>query len=229
MHISPGRGFVFVHIPKTGGTSLALALEARAAADDILIGDTPKARARRRRLEGATAAGRLWKHSRLADIAGLVTAEALAGMFVFTLVRNPWIRVLSYYHWLRVQRFAHPAVALARALDFAAFLDHPHTRSSLAAERYGAYLTDAAGVERCGLWLRLERLEDDLPRLEARLGLRLGPLPRANASDRPQDWRGAYRDADAELLGRLCAGDIARFGYRFDRDAPEGPAPPPAG
>jgi hypothetical protein len=39
MIISPGRGYVFVHIPKTGGTSLALALEARAMKDDILIGD----------------------------------------------------------------------------------------------------------------------------------------------------------------------------------------------
>lgn len=229
MHISPRRGFVFVHIPKTGGTSLALALEARAAADDILIGDTPKARARRRRLQGARAAGRLWKHARLADIAGLVAAETLAAMFVFTLVRNPWDRAVSYYHWLRVQRFAHPAVALARSLDFPGFLNHPHTQASLAAEHYGGYVTDAAGMERCGLWLRLERLADDLPLLEARLGLRLAPLPHANASERPRDWRGAYSDADAELLGRLCARDIARFGYGFDRAAPEGPAPPPAG
>ena len=30
MIISRGRGYVFVHIPKTGGTSLALALESRA-------------------------------------------------------------------------------------------------------------------------------------------------------------------------------------------------------
>ena len=43
MIISPGRGYVFVHAPKTGGTAMALALEARAMADDILIGDTPKA------------------------------------------------------------------------------------------------------------------------------------------------------------------------------------------
>jgi len=30
MIISPGRRFVFVHIPKTGGTALTLALEGRA-------------------------------------------------------------------------------------------------------------------------------------------------------------------------------------------------------
>ena len=46
MILSRGRRFIFVHIPKTGGTALALSLEGRAMKDDILIGDTPKARAR---------------------------------------------------------------------------------------------------------------------------------------------------------------------------------------
>ena len=46
MIISPGRRYIFVHIPKTGGTSMAAALEARVHRDDILIGDTPKARLR---------------------------------------------------------------------------------------------------------------------------------------------------------------------------------------
>ena len=49
MIVSRGRGYVFVHIPKTGGTAMALALEARAMPDDLLVGDTPKATRRRGR------------------------------------------------------------------------------------------------------------------------------------------------------------------------------------
>jgi hypothetical protein len=208
--VSPGRGYVFVHIPKTGGTSMALALEARAMKDDILIGDTPKARRRKGRLVGVATAGRLWKHARLPDIAGLLPEEELARMFVFTLVRNPWDRLVSYYHWLRAQGFDHPAVGLAKAHEFRGFLNHPQTRATFAAERYGDYVRGAAQP----VFVRLEHLARDLAPVEAHLGFRLD-LPHANRSERPADWRACYSAADAALVGELCAEDIARFGYAF--------------
>lgn len=216
MIISRGRRYVFVHIPKTGGTALSLALEARALKDDILIGDTPKARARARRLADLRGRGRLWKHSTLADIEGLVGPDDLAGFFILTLVRNPWDRLVSYYHWLRGQTFDHPAVGLARTHGFGAFLNHRQTVASLTAWPYGAYLRAADGQERPAHFARIEAIDADLAPFEAHLGFRLAPLPRVNESARPRDWRGAYSDADAALVARLCAEDIARFGYRFD-------------
>ncbi len=215
MIVSPGRRYIFVHVPKTGGTAMALALEARAMADDILIGDAPKARRRRRRLDGVRTAGRLWKHSTLAEAEGLVTRAQMADWLCFTLVRNPWDRMVSYYHWLRGQSFDNPAVGLAQSLDFRAFLAHPQTCDSVAAWPYGAYMRDGAGREHGDLFIRLEHLDADLAPLAAHLGFR-PEIARVNASDRAADWR-SYYDADsAALVGRLCAEDIARFGYRFD-------------
>jgi hypothetical protein len=223
MIISRGRNYVFVHIPKTGGTALTLALEARAMKGDVLIGDTPKARARKGRLKGVKTAGRLWKHSTLADIDGLVTADALANMFTLTVVRNPWDRVVSYYHWLRKQSFAHPAVILSKQLNFSDFLNYPQTQSSFRAWPASAYMRDAVGREHCRLYLRLEHLERDIAPFEAHLGFRLTPMARANMSDRVRDWRGYYSDADAGLVAACCAEDIARFGYGFDDIETGGP------
>ncbi len=216
MIISPGRGYIFVHIPKTGGTSLALALESRAMKQDILIGDTPKAKRRRKRLKGVETAGRLWKHSTLRDIHGLVEDAEIERFFTFTIVRNPWDRMVSYYHWLRVQTFGHPAVSLAHATDFPAFLNHHSTRRAFLDNPYAAYVTDRHGVERCDLFLRLESLQHDIAALESRLNLKLPPLGHANTSARRRDWRSYYSETDRSLLGDICAVDIDRFGFRFD-------------
>lgn len=211
MIISPGRKFIFVHIPKTGGTALALALEDKAHRDDVLIGDTPKAQKRRGRVKALTAKGRLWKHSTLADIDGAVD---LADMFILTLVRNPWDRWVSYYHWLRDQSFDHPAVTLAQKLSFTAFLNHPQTIASIKATPAQSYVTDADGRERCDLYARLEHLDTDLAPFWDHLGFQL-PITRTNASTRRRDWRGYYTDADAALVVDICADDITRFGYGF--------------
>jgi hypothetical protein len=214
MIVSRGRRYIFVHIPKTGGTALALALETRAMADDLLIGDTPKARRRRGRLKSLRPRGRLWKHSTLADIEGVVDAVELDGFFTVTLVRNPWDRLVSYWHWLRMQRFDHPAVTLAKSTDFKGFLADPDLGASLRASPYTAYMTDAEGRQRASLYIRLEHFETDAEPYFAHLGFRVS-LPRANASARDRDWRRYYDEATAARVADLCAADIARFGYTF--------------
>ncbi len=218
MILSRGRRYIFVHIPKTGGTAMALALEGRAMADDILIGDTPKAVKRRGRLKGVEAAGRLWKHSTLADIEGLVTREELDDFLIFTLVRNPWDRMVSYYHWLKEQSFDHPAVALARDLSFADFLRHPETVASVQRNPYSSYLRDGAGRERAGHFVRVEHFGEDFAPVAAHLGFSV-VLERVNQSARDRDWRGYYDPSLAAHVGDICAEDIARFGYGFEEVA----------
>ncbi|MFK7876167.1 MAG: sulfotransferase family 2 domain-containing protein, partial [Paracoccaceae bacterium] len=191
MIISAARRFIFVHIPKTGGTSMSLALEQRAARDDMMLGDTPKALKRRRKLSETTAHGRLWKHATLADIDGLVTAEQLDQMFCFTLVRNPWDRIVSYYHWLQDQSFDHAAVALAQSLTFEDFACHPRIMASFHANSARVYMTDARGQMRASAFVRLENLAEDLAPIEAHLGFSL-EIGHQNRSDRSQDWRGYY-------------------------------------
>lgn len=183
--------------------------------DDIFVGDTPKAKARKGRLQDVATAGRLWKHSTLVDIRGLATEEEIAGFFTVTMVRNPWDRMVSYYHWLRAQSFDHGAVTLAKRTDFSSFLNAPETRASFAAHPFDSYVRNADGVERCNLFIRLEHFDEDVAPFEAHLGFRLAPLAVENASDRQPDWRPYYSDADARILGEICAEDIARFDYTF--------------
>ena len=215
MILSRGRRYIFVHIPKTGGTALALALEARAMKDDILVGDTPKAVRRRARLKELRPAGRLWKHSTLADLDGIVQPSELDDFLIFTLVRNPWDRMVSYYHWLQAQSFDHPAVGLAKELGFAAFVQADLVQAAFKAAPYASYVKDTSGRERNAQFIRLEHLAEDLAPVEAHLGFSLGPIPHANRSERDADHRGYYDAATHAAVAEACAIDIARFGYRF--------------
>ncbi|MGB3243494.1 MAG: sulfotransferase family 2 domain-containing protein [Sulfitobacter sp.] len=214
MIISHGRKYVFVHIPKTGGTSLALALEARAMKDDIMLGDTPKALKRRRRVKDAETRGRLWKHSTLSDIDGLVSATDLADMFTFTLVRNPWDRMASYYHWLRGQSFDHPAVALAQDTSFEVFLNDTSTQTAQRAWPAGRYMTDVNGEERCSAYIRLEHFDADAAPLCAHLGFEI-KMEHVNRSGRSAHYADMYSTAMQDIVADCCAADIARFGYSF--------------
>jgi len=214
MILSRGRRYLFIHIPKTGGTSMALALEGRAMKDDLMLGDTPKARRRRGRLDPAASRGRLWKHSTLADLDGILSENELPELFVFTMVRNPWDRAVSYYHWLREQSFDHPAVTLARSLDFPAFLRHETIRRGFRASPARSYVTAPSGQEFCNLFIRLESHESDADPLWRHLGFRL-TLDRVNLSPRRDAYRHYYSGSDAELIAEDCAEDIARFGYSF--------------
>jgi hypothetical protein len=220
MIVSRERRFVFVHIPKTGGTALARALETDAPESDILIGDTPEARRRKGALRGGRGSGRgahrLRKHARLSDLPGLVSEQELRALFVFTLVRNPWDRAVSYYHWLREQRFDHPAVALAQRVGFADFLAHPQTRIGFRAAPYAAHVRLPSGEERCDAFVRLEVFAADIAPVERHLGTLLRLPERVNASQRARDWRSYYDARTAALVAEDCAEDIARFGYGFD-------------
>ena len=191
---------------------MTLALEDRAMKDDILIADTPKAQRRKRRLRGLTHTGRLWKHSKIADINGIVPQADLDDMLVFTLVRNPWDRMVSYYHWLQDQGFDHPSVRLAQSVGFAQFLHDPGTRAAMQANPYSSYVQPATNA----VYVRLEHLQTDLGPVAAHLGF-TPHMTRVNTSDRARDWRGYYSAADVDHVAKTCAADVAQFGYVFEK------------
>lgn len=212
MIICHSHKFIYVHPPKTAGTAVSTALGALCTDHDAQIGDWPGASyGKIPALKG------IGKHAPLAAITPLALGVDLADYLVVLSVRNPWDRLASFYHWARAQSFEHPQIALAKAHSFAGFLALRRIQRVFSAAPYRSY------APKPDILLRAERLGADMQHLAGRLGVEIAPIQTVNTSTRQRDWRVYYTDETAAIVAKICAEDIAAFGYQFD-DAANLPA-----
>ncbi len=97
MIICHSRKFIFIHIHKTGGTSIERALDPHLAWNDLILGGSPFGE--KIQQPYAKKFG-LNKHSTVADIAAICGNDLIENYYTFSLVRNPLSRMCSLYNYL---------------------------------------------------------------------------------------------------------------------------------
>lgn len=192
MIVNKSHGFVFIHIPKTGGTSVRSAL--------LTLPDSAK-----------NPVNPKTKHTTAPDLMDFAATNdpELRGLRLFAFVRNPWDRFASLHRYLlKLRKFPAPE----RFADFASLLEtrEPWFEQLHSVRPQCDFLTD--GFFRIG---RYETLEEDFAAICDALGLELH-LKRLNATQtRPSDYRDLYTEEAAALVAHRYAADITRFGYSF--------------
>ncbi|MEM1380600.1 MAG: sulfotransferase family 2 domain-containing protein [Pseudomonadota bacterium] len=114
-------GFIFVHIPKTGGTSIAHALSPLCTWQDIELGGT---RYGEKMHQAFGLKHRIWKHSFASEIRDVVGRGTWGSMTSFALVRDPVERTLSTFRYLRHHRSHYSFMDDITSID--ALLMSPH-------------------------------------------------------------------------------------------------------
>ncbi|MSU90173.1 hypothetical protein GE300_11175 [Rhodobacteraceae bacterium 2CG4] len=182
------RGFAFVHINKCGGRSVEHAL------------GLPKFHAdaqRLRKLHGA----RRW-----------------ARIYSFSVVRNPFTRVVSLYRYrLRAGRLGDPAAPMPFAEFVArAFRDHdPAVRDGRSMFRPAFdWLHDPGGNLLVREAFRLEELPRHWDHILAQVGGG-DPLPHRNADPDPVPAAQIYDDISRATVADAFAADLDTWQYRF--------------
>ena len=193
--------FVFIHVPKTAGRSLAQVLQTRGRR----FHDMPELI----EASGDRAGIRSPNHLRARDVAAWL-GDGWSDLYSFGLVRNPWDRMVSIYTFVRQHR-PHPRHAEANEVDFRAFFDASGFQDL---RPQSEWLCDASGEVMVSEVFRFEDLAGAYASIARRCGLGEAALPHVNASER-SDYRSFYDDDLAERVGQAFAEDVERFGYRF--------------
>ncbi len=218
MLLSPRYRFLFVHIAKTGGTSVRSALEGLRWRDPWYY---PMFLCSRfSHLSGHHIATKLPRHAKVIAAQELLPREFFDSLFKFAFVRNPWDLQVSSFHHIRRER-PHVLGGHETFDDFLRWKFDPerpyqyHVDTSITLQ--SDYLIDLHGQVIVDFIGRYERLHEDFASACVRIGISAPTLPHARkAQDRKQDYRRYYSDITAELVATHFARDIAVLDYRFD-------------
>lgn len=218
MILSNRYNFLYVHIAKTGGTSVRAALKSLQWRDPYYMAQWICSRLSG--LTGHRIAAKLPRHSKIICAQEMLPQEFFKGLYKFAFVRNPWdLQVSSYHHLKRERPFL-----LEGHESFEAF-----TRWKLDPERpyqyhldtaitpLTDYLIDLRGNLLTDFIGRFERLHEDWDHICKHIGIATPELPHERkATDRKKDYRSYYSDDLAALVGTYFKRDVEMLGYRFD-------------
>lgn len=212
MIISNSRRFIFVHIPKTAGTSITHSLSKLTTWCDVELGGTKYGDEievpYRRRF-------RLHKHSGADAIASVVGEEVWNDYFTFAFVRNPFDRLVSAYHFYR--QWPHRSVDEVREMGsfkefvFSSFLEKDRQAATRPTGLQSTLLTRRGEIA-VKKMLRYESLVEDFRDVSAVLGADDIRLPKTNASKRGH-YADYYDEETALAVRQMFREDFDRLGY----------------
>lgn len=148
-------------------------------------------------------------HLTLQEIARLLPADELARCFVFSIVRNPWDRILSIYLFERKHaRHYHPV-----GYEFPPLADYLDQLNPFYSLQQADFLAGPRQPDYVG---RFEYLAEDFAHIANQIGLEGTQLPHLNHTSH-EHYSSYYCDKTREKVARLFHKDIEQFGYSFEQ------------
>jgi len=183
--------FVFIHINKTGGTSVAKAI------------GLPRKR-----------------HLHVKEVISIIGEKEFNKAFVFCVVRNPWDKVVSHYNY-RVKtnqtNMADNHISFKEWVKQTYgdnknpfYYDNPKMFAT-----QSNWLKDSNGIIRVNNILKFESLNNDFQNIAKSLGIQ-NKLPHLNATKK-EHYTKYYDKETVEIVRNWFNEDIERFNYDFNK------------
>lgn len=191
--------YIFIHINKTAGTSIGRAI-------GLPLKD----------------------HLTAAEVIARIGKEQWKKAYTFTLVRNPWDKVVSHYEYRRKKNKTEIAT---RGICFADWVkmtygenkDTFYYNNPRSFQAQVEWLKDDEGKISLDYIGKFESIRKDFDHIKRAIGLE-AELPHLNASYR-KEYQSYYDDETYEIVARWFREDIEAFDYKFSSQQDPGQSP----
>jgi hypothetical protein len=201
---------IFVHIPKTGGTSIENIVWPRPeqrTSGDLWMGFIDK-------YHNKYQTGGL-QHLLARHIRTEIGTARFEGYFKFTVVRNPWDKAVSQYAYMSERQDLREFIGMREGDSFKRYLELIGTRGHVQWEPQLAFVNDLDGNSIVDYVGRFERFSESVRHVLDRIGVDCPQIPHEARSKR-EPYQTYYDRESMEMVGSLYKADIEAFGYTYE-------------
>jgi hypothetical protein len=193
--ISDSKKFIFIHIPKTGGTSITSAIRQYTNESEMI-----------HKIHGPNIQISHW-HSKFKQI------KKPFDYYTFAAVRNPWDRIISMiYYKSRNSKDSEGCWESKQGQDlFKEMLNQGRKPAGVSPQYKSQVWYLNREVSRV---MRFDNLQKDFDLVCDEIGIPQVELPMLNVS-KHKHYRDLYTDQQRRWVDVACAEEIERFGFKF--------------
>jgi len=214
MVINDSRKVIFIHIPKCGGVSVERSIHKALGGPDVI----PYHNLIRHPHKPERRSGPLSLHSTMKDYKRYFGDE-IEDFYIFTIIRNPWRRLVSHYEFLIKPGF-NKRMSDNNEMDFPQFIQVYQTRLlSYTIHGYRDFLEDDYGTQ-LDRTIKLENINEELPIVGEEIKLEISEVLHMNSTDpknkEHQNWKDYYNPGLIDRVYKMYKDDIEKYNYEFD-------------
>jgi len=208
--ISLEKKFIFIHVPKTGGNSISNVLSKYSSDKVAKMYSYDKRGVKKKFADKVGVKNKALRTSKHSSLGGYVTHwnnrlwGSLDEYYKFSVVRNPWERLISLYFNPNAGRRGWDREDFVKLLTKGRHFSR--SQCSYFNQGHMNYI------------IRFESLEEGFRKVCKDIGIKKEVLPKANKSDR-REYTYYYDEELVEMVRRVHEEDVLRFGYRFGRQS----------
>lgn len=212
----PQNKTLFIHIPKTGGGSIEMAIKENLTMHDQDIVNKNNKILRKflaKFLTGWDDKHKLFRqHLTILEIKKFYNTIDLSNCFKFTVVRNPWDRMVSSFHWERTNKLIEKDARISS--NFKEFARNPRWYRSQHSKSQLDFITDESFNIKVDFICRFENLQEDFNSACIKGNIPPRKLLHEHKSER-KHYTEYYDDETKQIVAEKYAKDIEYFGYKF--------------